>query len=349
MGQIRVLVADDSALARELIIAILSTDNEINVIGQAKNGREAVEMVKELRPDILTLDIEMPLMNGLDAIELIMGNHPLPILVVTTRGDAHTAYSAISKGALDLVVKPDINLEEAREFIQKIKLLSKIKVITHITGKRTLMERTPEKPAAFTGTTSDGVVAIATSTGGPEALSVILSSLPEAIPCPIVVAQHNSDGFIPGLVEWLDRLTKLRVKVAEQGEVIQPGTVYVSPSEIHTEISPTRRVSFIERHPADIYRPSCDRLLSSVAIAFKEKSIGIILTGMGSDGVRGMMRIKEAGGTTIAQDEKTCIVYGMPKVAIDSGCIDQVLPLEKIGGRVVSLLTGRGRSRLVQA
>jgi two-component system chemotaxis response regulator CheB len=349
MGQIRVLVADDSALARELIIAILSTDNEINVVGQAKNGREAVEMVKELRPDILTLDIEMPLMNGLDAIELIMGNHPLPILVVTTRGDAHTAYSAISKGALDLVVKPDINLEEAREFIQKIKLLSKIKVITHITGKRPLMERTPEKPAAFTGTTSDGVVAIATSTGGPEALSVILSSLPEAIPCPVVVAQHNSDGFIPGLVEWLDRLTKLRVKVAEQGEAILPGTVYVSPSEIHTEITPGRRVSFIERHPADIYRPSCDRLLSSVAIAFKQKSIGIILTGMGSDGVRGMMRIKEAGGTTIAQDEKTCIVFGMPKVAIDSGCIDQVLPLEKIGGRVVSLLTGRARSRLVQA
>lgn len=348
MGQIRVVVADDSDLARELITAILSTDKEIAVVGQAKNGKEAVDRVKELKPDILTLDIEMPVMNGLEAIEYIMGNHALPILVVTTRGDAHTAYAAISKGALDLVVKPNVNLEEAQEFIQKIKLLSKIKVITHIRGKRTMTERPVELPLVFRGTTSERIVAIASSTGGPEALSIILSSLPEAIPCPVVVAQHNSDGFIPGLVEWLDRLTKLHVKVAKQGEEVVPGTVYVSPSEMHMEITPSRRVFFVERHPADIYRPSCDRLLTSIANAYKANSIGIILTGMGQDGVRGMMQIKEAGGTTIAQDEKTCIVFGMPKVAIDSGCIDQILPLEKIGDRVVSLLTGSAQSKMVQ-
>ncbi|MHB8828112.1 MAG: chemotaxis-specific protein-glutamate methyltransferase CheB [Syntrophales bacterium] len=340
MGQIRVLVADDSELARELIAAILSTDNEIAVVGEAKNGKEAVEKARELKPDIITMDIEMPVMNGLEAIEQIMATNARPILVVTTRGDANTAYVAISKGALDLVVKPDVNLAEAREFIQKIKLLSKIKVITHIGGKHVLRERPVEKLPVFTGVISDRVIAIVSSTGGPEALSIILSALPETFPCPLVIAQHNSDGFIPGLVEWLKRVSKVKVKVAEEGETIVPGTAYVSPSEKHMEINIMKRVVFVERHPTDLYRPSCDRLLSSVALAYKAKGIGIILTGMGSDGVRGMKQIKDWGGTTIAQDEKTSIVFGMPKVAIESGCIDKILPLDEISREIISLVAG---------
>ncbi len=340
MGQIRVLVVDDSDLARELIIAILSTDKEITIAGEAKNGREAVEKVRQLKPDIVTMDIEMPIMNGLEAIEQIMATNPVPILVVTTRGDAHTAYAAISKGALDLVVKPDVNLEGAREFIQKIKLLSKIKVIMHISGKRVMREKPVVIPPVFTGKTSDRVVAIASSTGGPEALSVFLSALPETFPCPLAIAQHNSDGFVPGLVEWLDRIVKVHVKVAEEGETIVPGTAYVSPSEKHMEITVTKKVAFIERHPKDIYRPSCDMLLSSIALAYKAKAIGIILTGMGSDGVRGMKQIREAGGATIAQDEKTCVVFGMPKVAIESGCIGKILPLDEISDEIISLVGG---------
>lgn len=340
MGQIRVVVVDDSDLARELISAILSTDREITVVGEARNGKEAVEMVRELKPDIVTMDIEMPVMNGFEAIEHIMAATAVPILVVTTRGDANTAYAAISKGALDLVVKPDVNLEEAREFIQKIKLLSKIKVITHISGKRVIRETKVIKPTVFTGTTPNRVVAIASSTGGPEALSVILSGLPETFPCPLVIAQHNSDGFIPGLVEWLRRISKVKVKVAEEFETIVPGTAYLSPSEKHMEITVTKKVAFLERHPTDIYRPSCDMLLSSVALTYKAKGIGIILTGMGSDGVRGMKQIREAGGATIAQDEKSCIVFGMPKVAIESGCIDKILPLDEMSGEIISLVAG---------
>ena len=340
MVQIRVLVVDDSDLARELITAILSTDNEIAIVGEAKNGKEAVEKGRELKPDIITMDIEMPVMNGLEAIEQIMATNARPILVVTTRGDANTAYAAISKGALDLVVKPDVNLAEAQEFIQKIKLLSKIKVITHIGGKHVLRERSVEKLPVFAGVTSDRVVAIASSTGGPEALSIILSALPETFPCPLVIAQHNSDGFIPGLVEWLKRVSKVKVKVAEEGETIVPGTAYVSPSERHMEISILKKVVFVERHPTDLYRPSCDRLLSSVALAYKAKGIGIILTGMGSDGVGGMKQIWEWGGTTIAQDEKTCIVFGMPKVAIESGCIGKILPLDEISREIISLVAG---------
>ncbi len=340
MGQIRVVVVDDSDLARELIGAILSTDREITIVGEARNGKEAVEMVRELKPDIVTMDVEMPVMNGLEAIENIMAATAIPILVVTTRGDANTAYAAISKGALDLVVKPDVNLEGARDFIQKIKLLSKIKVITHISGKRAIRETKVIKPPAFAGITSDRVVAIASSTGGPEALSIILSGLPETFPCPIVIAQHNSDGFIPGLVEWLKRISKMKIKVAEESETILPGTAYMSPSEKHMEITFMKKVAFVERQPTDIYRPSCDMLLSSVALAYKAKGIGIILTGMGSDGVRGITQIREWGGATLAQDEKSCIVFGMPKVAIDSGCIGKILPIDEMSGEIISLVAG---------
>ncbi len=345
MGQIRVLVVDDSDLARELIGAILSTDSEISIVGEAVNGREAVEKVRTLKPDIVTMDIEMPLLNGLDAIEQIMADHAVPILVVTTRGDANIAYAAISKGALDLVVKPDVNLEDAGDFIERIKLLSKIKVITHMNGKRGAREKAVVSMPAMTETSPDRVVAIASSTGGPEALSIILSALPEAFPCPVVIAQHNSDGFIPGMVEWLRRISNLKVKVAVEGEMLAPGTAYVSPSERHMEITVARKVALIERHPRDIYRPSCDILLSSVATAYKAKSIGVILTGMGNDGSRGMQQIRNAGGTTIAQDEKTSIVFGMPKVAIDSGCIGKIVPLDEMSSELLFLVGCNGQEK----
>lgn len=339
MGRrIRVLVADDSELARDLIIAVLSSDDEIEVVGEAKNGREAVEKVLDLQPDILTIDIEMPVMNGHDAIERIMAINPLPILVVTTRGDTHTAYAAISKGALDVVVKPDVNLEEAREFIGKIKLLSRIKVITHLGIERTTRPLPVAKPSLFSGKTSDRAVAIVSSTGGPDAISVILSGLSCDFPCPLIIAQHNADGFIPGMVEWLGKISKIPVKVAVEGERIVPGTAYVSPSEKHMEISGLQTVSFTERRPQDIYRPSGDMLLSSVARCYGSRGIGVILTGMGNDGVRGIKAIKACGGSTIAQDEKTSIVFGMPKVAIDAGCIDKILPLEEISGDLLRLV-----------
>ncbi|MBI4689219.1 MAG: chemotaxis-specific protein-glutamate methyltransferase CheB [Nitrospirae bacterium] len=339
MKKIRVLVVDDSTLARELIIAILSTDNEIQVIGEAKDGKEAVEKVRELRPDIVTMDIEMPVMDGIEAIEQIMASNAVPILVVTTRGDAHTAYAAILKGALDLVVKPDVNLSEAREFISKIKLLSGIRVITHISGKRKIQQVIDIPASVSTENISDKIVAIASSTGGPDALSVILPQLPENFPCPIVIAQHISDGFVSGMVEWLKLITRLNIKVAAEGDAVTVGSVYVSPSEKHTEINASKRISFVGRHPKDIYRPSCDVLLSSVARVYGKKALGVILTGMGSDGALGMQRIKKAGGNTIAQDDKTSVVFGMNKVAIDSGCIDKILPLGDISKKIVEIVS----------
>jgi two-component system chemotaxis response regulator CheB len=356
MPQIKVLVVDDSTLSREMLTTILSSDKDIHVAGQAANGREALEMVVRLKPDIITMDIEMPVMNGLDALERIMATNPVPTLVVSSRGDAGTAYSAVSKGALEIISKGEIDPENPDDLIQKIKLLSRVKVITHLrtgqAGKNVSdAQRFPE-PRVQAGAVGQSrlkgerhppfkVVAIASSTGGPKALSELLINFPSQFSCPIVIAQHISDGFISGMVEWLGKLTQLKVKVGEDGDQIAPGTVYVSPSERHMKINPDRRIRLVNRSPGDLYHPSCDILLSSIAQTFGSSSIGVILTGMGSDGAVGMERIKAAGGMTIAQDEKSSAIFGMPKVAIGRGCIDKVLSLDAIAGQIIGLVGSR--------
>jgi two-component system chemotaxis response regulator CheB len=339
MEPIRVLIVDDSTLARELITSILSMDAQIRVIGEATNGREAIEKTRELRPDIVTMDIEMPLMNGIEAIERIMAENAVPILVVTTQSDAHTAYTAVAKGALDLVTKPDVNLASAHEFIRKLKLLSQIKVITHIGGKRALKEpREPLSPLNLDKST-DRIVAIASSTGGPHALSTILSGLPEKFPCPVVIAQHMSDGFVKSLADWLSKLSNLRLTVAEHGKPLEAGVVYLAPSERHMEVNSVKRISLVEQTPGDIYHPSCDKLLSSVARAYGYKSIGVILTGMGNDGAAGIKAIQKAGGITIAQNEASSVIFGMNRVAIEEGAINRVLAIEEIASEVVRILS----------
>jgi len=341
MKKIRVLVADDSALVRDLIRTMIEGDPELEVAGEAKNGQEAVELVRALAPDIVTMDIEMPVMDGLQAIERIMCESAVPILVVTTRGDAKTAYAAIAKGALDLVVKPDVSIEAAREFTDRLRLLSKVKVLTHLSG-RCLGRRVTDAAPVLGAVPAGVVVAVAASTGGPEALSIILSRLPERFPVPIVIAQHISDGFVSGMVGWLKTLSRVRVKVAADGEALEPGVAYICPSESHMRVSHARRIAFVERNPRDIFRPSCDTLLGSVAETCGSKAIGVILTGMGNDGVAGMKKIKAAGGATLAQDESTSVIFGMPNLAIESGCVDRVLPVEDIAAEIARVALKRG-------
>jgi two-component system chemotaxis response regulator CheB len=340
---IKVLVVDNSPSARKLLIDILSTDNKIKVIGEAINGQDALKKVQELQPHVVIMDVEMPVMNGLEATERIMAFKAVPILIVTTRGNVGTAYSAISKGALDLIEKPDIRLENAAELIHKVKLLSKVKVITHPAGKYIERKRigrvTIEDRKSGSGTRTP-VIAIAASTGGPKALAVLLSELPEDFPCPIVIAQHMGDGFIPGLARWLNSISKLSIKEGLDRETITAGKVYISPSERHMKIGQNGKILLVERQPGDIYRPSCDLLLSSVASTYGADSIGVILTGMGDDGVLGMKKIKGAGGITLAQDERSSLIFGMPKMAIESGCIDKVLPLQEIATELVRLTLG---------
>ncbi|MDP2158343.1 MAG: chemotaxis-specific protein-glutamate methyltransferase CheB [Nitrospirota bacterium] len=344
MKKVRVLIVDDSVLVRSLIRAIIELDPEMEVAGEASNGIEAVERARNLHPDIVTMDIEMPVMDGLQAIEQIMAENALPILVVTSRSDAKTAYAAISKGALDLVLKPDLNVEAAQEFAAKLKLLSKVSVISHISGRLGRRHQAGQDMPVFSGNLSDQVIAIASSTGGPDALSIILSRLPEKFPVPIVIAQHISDGFVNGMVGWIGTLSRIEVKVAMNGEYLKSGTAYVCPPENHMQVDRSQRIIFVERHAKDIYRPSCDVLLSSVAESFGKKAVGVILTGMGNDGVAGITRIRAAGGWTIAQDEKTSVIFGMPKLAIESNGIDAVLPLEAISGEIVRAISRTGTS-----
>ena len=336
MRRVRVLVVDDSSFAREVITGLLSDDVEISVIGEAANGKEALERVKDLKPDLVTMDITMPVMDGLEAIEKIMAFHAVPILVVTSSQDATIAFKAISKGALEVVAKPDID-DNAQGLCRKVKLLSQVKVISHIGGRYSGANETPPKPRGKSKEPS-GVVAIASSTGGPKALSVLLSALPADFPLPVLIAQHMCDGFISGMVRWLNDSCKLEVKTGESGERIVPGTVYLSPSESHMVVTRERRIAMKARGPNTIYSPSCNALLSSVADAYGTGSIGVILTGMGDDGVLGMKRIKGAGGMTLAQDEKTCVVFGMPKVAIESGCIDRIVPIHEMSAEILNLV-----------
>ncbi len=338
MKQTKVLVVDDSNIIRDRIISILESDNEIQVMGGVGNGRDAVDMVQKLKPDIVTMDIMMPVMGGIDAIEDIMAQNAVPILVVTDSKDAKIGFDALSKGALEIYPKSKLYKEENwKEFIQKVKLMSRVTVVTHFKRSREKLEKKAKKPVCEKGEYTK-VVAIASSTGGPKALAALLSKLPENFPCPVLIAQHMTGKFLHGMVDWLKEVVNVKIKVAEAGEKITPGSVYFSLADQHLEIDHEGKVHYLKRQPHDLYHPSCDLLLSSVADSFGPKSIGIILTGMGNDGAGGMKKIKDAGGVTIAQDENSSIIFGMPKVAIDSGCIDKVLPLDKIAHEVLRIV-----------
>lgn len=331
---IKVLVVDDSGFCRSILISIISDCPDLKVIGEAGNGKEAIKMVKQMKPDLVTMDLEMPTMGGLDAIKHIMSTNAVPILVVTGFNDTSNAFTALSYGALDIIGKSELE-ENGEEFIRKIKLLSKIKVITHIQRKG--LTQTKKKfiqKAQRKTLVSEKVIAIASSTGGPKALSILLAELPENLPYPVVVAQHMTDGFISGLVEHLNSVSGLTVKEGVDLEILTPGTVYLSPTGKHMIINRQKRIGFLEKKEGDLYSPSCNILLSSIADVYGADAIGIILTGMGDDGASGIRKIKDNGGVTIAQDEASSVVFGMPKVAIESGCIDKVLSISEISGEI---------------
>lgn len=345
MSKIKVLVVDDSSLARMAIIEHLSQDDEIEIVGVARNGKEAIEKVKALKPSLVTMDINMPIMGGLETIEQIMAYSPVPVLVVTSRGDADTAFSAISKGALEVIPKPEADAENSEELIRKIKLLSKVKVISHLRGRHVTVNKRPgvaeSKQKNRAGNRPGKAIAIASSTGGPKALLKILSELPENFPLPFFIAQHIPSDFVDGLAEWLNGVTKLKVKPGEAGDVIQSGTVYISPADKTMVINNKNRIDLLAQDPDCVYSPSCDLLLTSIAKTYRENCLGIILTGMGSDGADGMDAIRGNGGRTIAQDEKSSIVFGMPKVAIERGCIDKILPLDKINEEILRFVKSK--------
>lgn len=348
---IRVLIVDDSELMRTMLKQIFAQNPEIEVIGEAANGLDGIQKAVTLKPDLITMDVNMPVMGGIEAIEQIMFQQACPILVISTQDDAETTFKAISKGALDLFPKSEIS---NGDLIEKVRLLSTVKVLTHISGAIALhkirKDKRPHTSVRFRRNLQDRIVAIASSTGGPQALSLLLSDIPEKFPCPIVIAQHIAVGFINGLMEVLKNNTSLKVKEGKEGELLESGTVYLSPASKHMWIDQFRKVCFSARKTEDIYFPSCDHLLSSVAKVSGSEGIGIILTGMGDDGAEGIKQIKKAGGVTIAQDESTSIIFGMPKVAIQNGDATKVLPIQKIAPEILTLcgITGEENQSITE-
>lgn len=349
MGTIRVVIVDDSSMARALLRSFLEDEDGIEIVGEAANGRQAVDLARELKPDLITMDLEMPVMNGLEAIQEIMFSKAVPILVVSSVADAQKAAEAIGHGALEVVGKPDYTPEQADDFVRRVRLLAGVSVITRLRLRSTPASAMPvstDRPAAAavassaspaSGSGYPRIFAIASSTGGPQALAQILPALPAGFPCPVVIAQHIADGFAGGMAEWLGSLSKLPVRVAAEGDVLQPGVIHLSPSEAHLQVTPTRRLALVERGPLDIYHPSCNTLLSSVAEVFGKQAVGIILTGMGSDGAKGIGRIREKGGVTLGQDEASSVIYGMNQVAIASGDVQQVLAVDAIADAMLRL------------
>ncbi len=341
-GKTRVLVVDDSPLVRDIITMILQEDPEIQVVGQAENGQVAIDLVSALRPDLVTMDIMMPVMDGLTAIQHIMAYQPTPILVVTSSSEAQVAYKAISNGALEVMQKPDMSLgpTEWEGFVRRIKLLAQVKVITHVRGRGAASTQVlPLVGQAAAAAGSRGrILAIGASTGGPAALSKLLTGLPPDLPVGVVIVQHIADGFVPGLVSWLKTVTILNVKVAEEGACIEPGTVYIAPSGRHTVVGSGGRLHLLDSPPVDSQRPAVDVLFEAIQQQYGRNAIAVLLTGMGRDGARGLKAIRDAGGRTIAQDEASCVVYGMPRAAVELGAAEQVLPLSEIPLAVVQLL-----------
>lgn len=349
---LRVLLVDDSPMVREMLRDILEQEPDMQVVGEASNGQEAIEKARLLKPNLITMDLEMPVMNGMEAITVIMGAKAVPILVVSGVADAQKAYEAVRRGALDVVGKPKIGDPSVKELVTKVRMLAKVPVITHIRPiyetPAALAPAPPKAPpltplqGCFSTTGTNGpVFAIASSTGGPQVLARILPQLPADFPCPVLIAQHISDGFAAGMAEWLSGLCKLPVRLARQGEQVCPGTVIIAPAEYRCIVSSARRIVLHERAENDIYHPSCDHLLESVAAVYRANAVGIILTGMGRDGAQGMASIHRSGGITIGQNSETSMIYGMNRCAIEAGSVQKVLPEAAIAAEMIRLALGQ--------
>lgn len=346
---IRVLIAEDSPLIASIIRDLLSQDPEIEVVGWARNGREAIEQRNSLEPDVITMDLNMPVLGGLEAIMAIASTRPLPILVVSQMiesRDSEVAFEALRSGAVDIMGKPsgygEIGYRKIKEELtSRIKAVARIRPIRLI--KKPLVNLPRARPVERAGG-GEEIVVMGASTGGPPALAMILKALPPDFPSPIAIVQHIAPGFVMGLAQWLKRESPLSVKVATNEESLKAGTVYLAPDNHHLEIGANKNILLRNSPPVLGHRPSVNRLMESAANSYAQRAIGVLLTGMGSDGAEGLKRIREVGGKTIAQDEATSLVYGMPREAILREAAEIVSPLEKIAEEIVrSIPPKRGR------
>lgn len=344
---IRVVVAEDSATVRALLVEILRGDSEVQVVGEAANGAEAVDLVTRLKPDLVTMDVHMPVMDGLEATKEIMVRAPTPIIIVSSSAsqrEVELSLQAMRAGALLVVAKPDDprspRFDQRRsELVGMVRSMAQVKVV-----RRWAVRPSPAVRAPLRRTVRGGparLIVVAASTGGPAALQRILTALPGDYAVPIAVVQHIAAGFVGGLAEWLSESCNLKVKVAEDGEPLLGRTVYFAPDDRHFGVTNGARVAIADAAPVNGFRPSGTWLFESAARVFGASAAAVILTGMGTDGVEGLKAVKAAGGLVLAQDEATSVVYGMPREAALAGVVDAVLPVEDIAASLADLAGGR--------
>jgi two-component system chemotaxis response regulator CheB len=346
---IRVLVIDDSPFSRRTLTRILESSPCVRVVGFARDGREALRKTLELQPDLVTLDLEMPRMDGFTFLRLVMAQKPTPVLVVSGRARSQDVFQALELGAVDFVAKPASRATPELEVIRE-ELLRKVHALRdlRIHPTREELVLSPETPSADLRVPGPRrLVVLGASTGGPTALMRILGAFPEPAPFPILVSQHMPEGFTAGFADRIDRRTAFSAGEARCGDRLVPGRVLVAPGGRHLELESCGseiRVSVVPRRAADAYAPSIDRMFESAAKHFGSELLAVLLTGMGDDGARGVTAVKESGGGVVAESEESAVVFGMPQQAIRTGCVDFVLPLASITATLVAE-AGKPRSQ----
>jgi two-component system chemotaxis response regulator CheB len=344
---IEVLVVDDSPVAREFLVYVLDSDPGIRVVGTVTNGKQAIEALKDKKPDVITMDIHMPEMDGFEATRRIMETSPMPIVIVTANENPRevgTSFRAIEAGALAVVPRPQgLGHPEfesnARELIQTVKLMSEVKVVRRWNRMRTAPPAPAVRELDVNGDPREiQIVAIGASTGGPVALQTILSRLPRDFAAPALIVQHMASGFTRGFVEWLNQTAQLPVHLAAHGEALLAGHVYVAPDGFQMGVKVAGRIALSHDAPEYGLRPSVSFLFRSLAEVYGRRSVGVLLTGMGKDGAAELQLMKERGAITFAQDEESSVVHGMPGEAIKLEAATYVLPPEKITAALQSLV-----------
>jgi two-component system chemotaxis response regulator CheB len=357
MAGTRVLVVEDSSTVRARLREVLESDARLEVVGEASNGEQAIALCDQVRPDVITMDMMLPGMNGLAATEYLMAHHPTPILIVSSsanRGDRLTTYEALAAGAVDVIEKPRCDESEKdweRNFIAAVLIVSRVRVIMHPRFRllrNCRPENSPTRADArrLSEQADYELVAIGASTGGPTALVEVLRKLPENFPIPVVIVLHIGASHAGSFVQWLDGQTGRQVRFGVDGEVVSKaaGQVIMAPPDHHIELRDgnVHLTRGPERHSC---RPSVDVFFESVAAEYGSKVVACLLTGMGRDGASGLGLIRQQGGLTIAQDEETCVLYGMPRAAVQLGAVEHILPLDQIGP-ALSKLAARSRGDL---
>lgn len=341
---VRVLIIDDSVVIRQLLKDIFARDGGIEVVGAASDPIEGYDKIVQLKPDVLTLDVEMPRMDGITFLEKLMRSHPMPVVMISTltREGSEVTLKALELGAVDFIAKPTQSIFTGMSALSH-EITSKVKAAARARVRPRQAHVSPvDMPVAPAGrvTATNRLIAIGASTGGPEAIRQVLQGLPTGVP-PVVIVQHMPPVFTRSFAERLDHLCAVRVKEAEDGDLLQPGHAYIAPGDYHLQVvrhGSQYRARVVQTEPVNRHRPSVDALFDSVVEASGASTVAVLLTGMGADGARGLKRLREAGAHTIAQDEDTCVVFGMPREAIRMGGAEFVLPLPRIAHKVVELL-----------